>query len=52
MKIQQQYLIITLFSQNFNQMRIQIPVEYLRWSFLRKLLPAKSCQLFSQKAPS
>ena len=45
-------LIITLFLQDFNQMRIQNPVEYLRWSFLQRLPAAKFYELFSQKAPS
>ena len=33
-------LIITLFLQDSNQMRIENLVEHLRWSFLRKLLTA------------
>ena len=33
-------LIIMLFLQDSNQMRIQNLVEHLRWSFLQKLLTA------------
>ena len=42
-------LIITLFLQDIHQMHIQNSIEHLRWSFLRKLLMAKVCSLFSQK---